>query len=279
MNELAGELPIDLLEAIDRVLAAAMPHAPGLEPSEVMVVGATARDLHHHALGHQFSTAATQDLDLALALRSWDTFMALLNAFKPAGNSGIRFKISDVIVDLLPFGDIEDPQGIATPPIRLEPMRVWALKEVFDNALELILPSGVTVKVPTVAGYAATKLGAWLDRHEWDETRDARDIALVIYWYGDASEVNSRIFDTEDGQNAYLEESGDVFLASAHLLGRDIASTVGEARLAELLERWPGDYELLVREFAFTGGSWPASTERRKQIIAALTRGLRLALP
>jgi predicted nucleotidyltransferase len=64
MNDLSGELPIDLLEAVDRVVAAVMPHAPGLKRSEI---GTTARDLHHHTLGHQFSTAATQDLDLALA--------------------------------------------------------------------------------------------------------------------------------------------------------------------------------------------------------------------
>ena len=69
-------------------------------PIAYMVVGATARDLHHHALGHQFSTAATQDLDLALALHSWDAFEALSRAFEPAGNTGMRFKIADVTVDL-----------------------------------------------------------------------------------------------------------------------------------------------------------------------------------
>jgi predicted nucleotidyltransferase len=45
-------------------------HANELRTEHVMVVGAWCRDIWHHALGHTFATAATRDLDLALALSS-----------------------------------------------------------------------------------------------------------------------------------------------------------------------------------------------------------------
>ena len=78
-----------------------------------MVLGAGCGDILHAALGHSFATAATSDLDLALALTSWDAYRTLAAAFPRIGDSGIRFRIADVNVDLLPFGAVEDPQGVS----------------------------------------------------------------------------------------------------------------------------------------------------------------------
>jgi hypothetical protein len=74
-------------------------------------------------------TSATRDLDLALALTSWDAYRALADAFPRVGDSGIRFRIAETTVDLLPFGDIEDPQGTAQPPTRGEKLSLWAFEE------------------------------------------------------------------------------------------------------------------------------------------------------
>jgi predicted nucleotidyltransferase len=83
-------------------------------------------------LGHSFATAATSDLDLGLALTSWDGYRTLAGAFPRIGDTGIRFRIADVNVDLLPFGAIEDPQGVVEPPTRRETLSVWALEEIFS---------------------------------------------------------------------------------------------------------------------------------------------------
>ena len=239
-----------------------------------MVVGAVCRDLHHDALGHRFAATATHDLDLALALHSWGAFHALATTFSRIGDTGIRFRIADVTVDLLPFGAIEDPDGAAQPPTRNQTLSVWAFREIFAAALPLSLPTGLTVRLPTVAGYAAAKLGAWLDRSEWLEAKDAADLALVLYWYGESASVQDRLYETEQGNEILVAESTDLQLAASRLLGRDISATIGRARLAELLARWPGDLQLLLRELGFTGVAWPRDTERRRALIDALTRGL-----
>lgn len=165
------ETPIGFLEPITGVVEAALDAADGLSPGNVMVVGAWCRDILHHALGHTFTTATTRDLDLALALSSWDAYNSIAATFPRISHTGIRFRIADVSVDLLPFGDIEDPTGIAEPPSRGETLSVWAFDEIFATSLPLDLSPTITVRIPTVAGYAAAKLGAWLDRSEALETK------------------------------------------------------------------------------------------------------------
>jgi predicted nucleotidyltransferase len=272
MNDLS-ELPVDLIDPIRRVVAALAP-AADLRPDDVMIVGAVCRDIHHYALGHRFPATATRDLDLALALRSWDAFTAVAATFPRVGDAGIRFRIADVTVDLLPFGDIEDPRGAATPPTRAEAMSVWAFNEIFASALVLPLRGDITVRLPTVAGYAAAKLAAWLDRSAWNETKDAADLALALYWHAESPSAQDRLYETDDGNGILVAESTDVPLAAARLLGRDITATIGSDRLAELLARWPGEVGLLVRELGFTGASWPSDLRRRRDLLDALTRGL-----
>jgi predicted nucleotidyltransferase len=101
--------PDGLLDPIDRVVEAALERADGLSPDDVMVVGAWCRDILHHALGHSFATTATRDLDLALALSSWDAYSSLAAAFPRVGDTGIRFRIANIDVDLLPFGNVTRP--------------------------------------------------------------------------------------------------------------------------------------------------------------------------
>lgn len=72
-----GAVPADLVAAIRRVVGDAVQRVDGLRSDRVMVVGAWCRDIWHHALGHQFRTAATQDLDLAIAVDSWAVFDAI----------------------------------------------------------------------------------------------------------------------------------------------------------------------------------------------------------
>ena len=142
-------------------------------------------------------------------------------------------------------------------------------------SLPLVLSPTLTVRIPTVVGYAAAKLGAWLDRSAWLETKDGADLALILYWYAESADVHRRLYETPAGNEILIAESVDVPLAGAHLLGTDIAATIGDTRLAELLPRWPGDRDLLVRELELRGGpAWPHDSQRRRNLLDALTRGL-----
>ena len=241
-----------------------------------MVVGAWCRDIMHTALGHSFATAATRDLDLALALSSWDAYRRIASAFPRVGNTGIRFRIANVSVDLMPFGGIEDPAGVVAPPTRGQSMSVWAFEEIHRGAQPLVLTPQLTIRIPTVAGFAAAKLGAWLDRAEWREAKDAADLALICYWYAESTNVHDRLYETPAGNEVLIAEEADVPLASARLLGLDVTSSIGPERTNEMLKRWPGDISLLVREFQLRGGpTWPGTPDRRRDLVDALTRGLR----
>lgn len=268
-------VPDGFVHPIARVVEAALSATDALMSDHIMIVGAWCRDILHHASGHTFATVATRDLDLALALSSWDAYDAIAASFARAGNTRIRFRIADCDVDLLPFGEVEDPQGIVEPPARGQPLSVWAFEEIFGASLPLALTSTLTVRIPTVAGYTAAKLGAWLDRSEWHESKDAADLALSLYWYAESLAVRDQLYDTLSGNDVLLVEGSDVPLAAAHLLGIEVAEVIGHQRQAELLSRWPGNSDLLVRELRLRGGPiWPSDVNRRRDLVDALTRGL-----
>jgi len=131
----------------------------------------------------------------------------------------------------------------------------------------------ITIRIPSVAGYASAKLAAWLDRSAYGEPKDARDLRLALWWYAESAATADRLYDTEEGNAILVAEDFDVPLASAHLLGADIAGVIGRARLSELLERCPGDDHMLT---ANLGDATHDTRElvRRGELISALTRGL-----
>jgi predicted nucleotidyltransferase len=263
------------LDPIARVVDEMREHAPGIDPDTVMLIGASCRDTLHAALGHDFGTSATRDVDLALALSGWEIYELLSNAFPPAGDSGVGFKIAGLVVDLLPFGELEDPRGSITPPTRGDVISVWAFAEIFQDSSPLALSPSLAIRCPTVPGYTAAKLAAWLDRSEWGEVKDANDLALTAYWYAESKQVEGQLYDTPEGRQILLAEEADVSRAAARLLGRDVSAMLGPERIRELIERWPGDLDMLVRNFTLrTGPPWLLQQGRRREAIDALTRGL-----
>lgn len=63
-------------------------------------------------------------------------------------------------------------------------------------------------------------------------------------------------------------------VAAAHLLGVDIAAVIGPERVSELLQRWPGKLDLLIRELVVRADTATTSEVDRGRTIAALSRGL-----
>jgi predicted nucleotidyltransferase len=122
-------------------------------------------------------------------------------------------------------------------------MSVWGFTEVFEASHPLSLPRAGTIRIPAVAGYAALKLAAWLDRSAYGQYKDASDIATVMYWYSESPEVGTLLYETERGQDILVQEESDYPVAAARVLGKDIADVIGSTRLSELAERWPGSRE------------------------------------
>lgn len=269
----------ELLHMPDRVVGALLQASQEVSADRIMLVGARCRDVIHSALGHTEGLALTSDLDLGLVISTLGDYEDIVRPLDSTGRTGIRYMLGGVPTDLMPFGDAEDPVGVVTPEGRTESFSVWAFREVFAGSMPLALPSGVTIQIPTVEGYAALKLAAWLDRQAYFEFKDARDLATCVYWYSESTEVESLLYDTETGIQVLTEYDMDVRPAAAHMLGVEIAAQIGLERVEELNVRWPGSRDDLIAEFCLGGGigGWPTGTARRDEILVALESGWRRA--
>jgi predicted nucleotidyltransferase len=247
-----------------------------LEPANLMIVGASCRDILHAGLGHEFGLRATTDVDVAIALPAWAPFERLTQQLQPAGDNGIRYLVRTVKVDLLPFGEVEDPVGTVTPARREAEMNVFAFSEVFDGSLRLPLGPGFEVRIPDIPGYCALKMSAWANRCLGYDFRDGADIAAALYWYAEADAVGSRLYDTDEGRAILVATDLDRLLASAELLGRDVAAKIGPERTGELEDRWPALVRgRLVGELGHqTIPGWTSDLRRREAVIERLCAGL-----
>jgi predicted nucleotidyltransferase len=240
-----------------------------------MLIGAFCRDILQSALGHDFPLRATADIDLGLAIVNWAAYDELTSKFPTAGETGIRYQVAGMPADLMPFGAMEDPPGTVTPTTRREPMSVWGFTEVFEASLPLPLPNAGIIRIPTVAGYAALKLAAWLDRSTYGEYKDASDIATVMYWYLKSPDVNARLYDTDRGHDILLQEDYDDAAAAARVLGEDIVDVIGGSRLSELAERWRGPQNLLYRSMNVVNAlDWTPNNDRRQALVQAMSHGM-----
>lgn len=209
------------------------------------VIGATARDI---ILEHQFDikpVRATIDIDVGVFISGWDQFNTLKNElirsarFSPSKQTQRLIYNDNFPLDIIPFGAIEDKDGLITwPPDHEIRMSIAGFQECFQHAVSVKLSSNpeLTVKVVSLAGLALLKLISWDDNPE-RRSKDAPDLLLIMRHYLDAGNLD-RLFD--EGSDIIEEDSYDYDLASARFLGRDvvnISSPATKTKLIEILER------------------------------------------
>lgn len=251
----------------------------GVDPDCILLVGARCRDAIHSALGHTSVNRVTDDLDIGVALSDWAAFERVDHAFQRTGDNGIRYRIWELPVDVMPFGStIEDPSGIATPASRQEGLVVFGFEDVFERALRVDLPgAGHRIRAPSPAGFAALKIRAWVDRSVDGEYKDAGDLATVMRWYNDWDLVQNRLYGDEgDIADHYAY---DMPLATAYLLGRDVRNQLTTTNADDLAIRFD---QSDTQRFAAALSPEPGNPRRRFEITQALQFGLRdgpLAVP
>ncbi|XBH22652.1 hypothetical protein V5R04_05380 [Jonesiaceae bacterium BS-20] len=242
----------------------------GLKPENVLVVGASCRDILHAGFGHRFPLRATTDIDLGIAINDWIVSERIESTFKRIGSNGIRYLIAEHPVDIMPFGGVEDPDGISHPTARGEDLNVFGFQDVFQNALPLELPNHSTVKLPQPAGYTVLKMRSWLDRSVYGHYRDAQDLALTLFWYQESKEVHDHLYDTDEGFKILEGLGMDSDLAAAKLLALDAAAQLSPENAADLADRWENqDMKSLARNFTLpTTGPRTSDFGRREALIA-----------
>jgi len=140
---------VELLKTVSEVLAELeMPY---------VIVGAYARDLVLH-YGHGADIQrATDDVDFAIEVPDWNAFNVLKDVLSEKGFSTTRrqhrlISSNDTVIDIVPFGAIEDEQAnIAWPPSGEEKMNVLGFNEACDNAEWVKIQTNPEFNIPVAS--------------------------------------------------------------------------------------------------------------------------------
>jgi predicted nucleotidyltransferase len=219
--DLSNRLPADQVNIIRHVVHAATSEGLGL-----FIVGAQARDLLIQYVYNLPVHRATNDIDFGVVVASWNEFTKLRDAliaskkFQPHKTMKQRLVYkSGLLIDLVPFGDIEEVSGqIAWPPDFSVVMSTVGFREAYDKSLEVRIADDLIVRVASLAGLALMKIVAWDDRRF---ERDAQDLGLIMRHYLDAGNQD-RIYTEQGDCFDLLNEEFDYEKASARVLGRDV---------------------------------------------------------
>lgn len=239
-------------------------------PSDhILIIGAACRDILHVTHTNKVPARATKDVDLALAISSWDVVHELRARFPGRRTAWQKIRIGQVDVDLVPFGEIEDPPGLVATDEKVE-FNVAGISEVFDHSTIYALSNGMEVRLPTKSGLAALKLHAWLDRHPDAVYKDASDLAVILSWYEDPSD---HLYDRDYPEHF---EYGVTDVMAAYALGADVAKVLGPVGASLLAERFKGEDEIALERFAhyLTAQENSHPFDRRLQQVAALLDSL-----
>jgi predicted nucleotidyltransferase len=219
--DLSNKLPAEQVNIIREVV-----HAAEGQGLRLFIVGAQARDLSLQYAYDLPIQRATNDIDFGVIVESWDEFTRLRDALiaseKFQSHKTMRQRLvheSGLLIDLVPFGDLEKPSGqIAWPPDFAVVMSTVGFREAYDNSIDVRIADDLVVKVASLAGLALMKIVAWDDRRF---ERDAQDIGMIMKHYLDAGNQD-RVYSEKGDSFDLLNEDFDYEKASARMLGRDV---------------------------------------------------------
>jgi len=249
--------------------------------AKYFLAGAMAREvILRHVFGRPPGRRSL-DVDFGIAVRDWNHFETLKTALvEQAGFTAharmvqrlIYPSTPAVVVDLIPFGGVEDPeQNIAWPPEEDIVMKVTGFSDGLKSAVLVRLYADLIIPVVSIPVLIVLKVFAWIDRKH--EKRDAADILVMLKDYGDAGNED-RLYGEE---SSLLEAEGyDFELAGARLLGRDAAGAMSEGAkkyLCNILDSEPQMQELTNQIIVSSARNDDAHVRRCELFVAKFREG------
>lgn len=217
-------------ENIGEILSAVFGTCSALD-IKTFIVGATARDLIFEYVYGANIRRATEDIDFGIAVESWSEYeklkKVLIESKKFKDDKKVEQRIwwkkdrEEMKVDLVPFGEIENPAGqIAFPPDGDFVMSTIGFKEAYENSVPLEIDKNVTIRIASLAGLVLLKFIAYNDRPLM-RRRDVQDIFFIAGNYLDAGNEDRLYNEKQDAD--LLDDDFDYRVAGARMLGRDVA--------------------------------------------------------
>jgi predicted nucleotidyltransferase len=207
---------------------------------EWILVGAMARDIQLQYRANVSAGRVTNDIDIAVAVDSWESFAILVDALtrtaqfartrsahKLVGTEGGPFVGREV--DIVPFGGVEsEGSAIRWPPDGAIVMSVVGFEEALATC-ETVRIENFSVRVASVPALAALKLLAWLDRR-MEDSKDAVDFERIIRTYehviGEERMYEGREYQILEAVDFDREKAG------AQILGAHVASACALSTVA-----------------------------------------------
>src|SRR5215469_3466237 len=160
-----------VLEAMQKIAEIAHKHE-----TAYFLAGATAREI---MLRHVFGRPPgrrTLDVDLGIRVDDWAHFQRLQSALIEQGGFQPRVRMvqrliypskPSVVVDLIPFGDIETGERtIRWPPEEDIVMGVTGFNDALESAVSVRLDENLMIPVVSLPILLVLKLFAWVDRRQ-----------------------------------------------------------------------------------------------------------------
>ena len=204
------------------------------------IVGATARDFLLDYLHNIKAPRMTTDIDLGVKVPDWKKFKVLTDSLLAdrkftKDKEKQRYIYNDILIDIVPFGDISDEnKNVKWPPEHEIILSTLGFDEAYEFSVLFKLSSDplLEVRVPTIPRLAIMKLISWDEKYP-DRTRDAEDLLFIMENYVDVIDQDY-LYDKEA---TLLEEEGfDNQIAGIRLLGRDIAKISNTDTLDKIKE-------------------------------------------
>ena len=249
----------------------------------LMIIGAGARLLLLDWRYRLPLRRTTKDWDFAVRMKNWTEYQRLYEELtrsgKPFHGTNVEHRVvhaSGTPVDLVPFGEIEEPKGAIRWPESRSVMTVIGFHEADEHATSAELAPGIHVRVVTVPSLVLLKLVSHRDRGKID---DLADVLFILENYS-RYELEERIFEELAGPLA----SGELPFeqAAAFLLGRDMVaqcSLANRSKVAGILDDLLDDKEALIRLVppAIDEQSWEERLTLIKGLFMRLTAGFSAA--
>ncbi len=206
---------------------------------DFIIVGATVRDMILNYIYGIKVYRATNDIDFAVRVRSWDQYKLLLGEIEKEGFEKRerilhRYTYKGIIIDFIPLGGVSADGNILTWPDKDgKDMNVIGFNDAFLNTEDLLIQTdpAVIIQAASLVSLVVLKLFSWNERTVDLRPKDAKDLYLIISTYLSAGN-EERVYDYQD----IVELATDYELSGAILLGKDIANTVSEKVRIALLE-------------------------------------------
>ncbi|MBL7076713.1 MAG: nucleotidyl transferase AbiEii/AbiGii toxin family protein [Kiritimatiellae bacterium] len=253
----------------------------------LLLCGAFARDVLFWNMHGIETRRETLDIDISVQITSWEAYerfgrRLLEQGFKnPYEHHPEKFRDEQTghELDLLPFGELAEDGKTLIWPTDNSPWSVVGFQDAFENALYLGLQDGVReyrIRLVSIPALVMLKIVAAHDRPKDRYKKDSTDIGFVIEKYTQAGNKD-RLKTPPHGEIMRLT-NGDLDMAAAALLGRDLAGMVCEDTREYLLGLLEHEVTSGSRCYLARGlreGICKGDFTRGRQLLSVLARNLR----